>query len=488
MISELNGKLIAEKYRIDELIGETSFGALYRGMNTLLEKTVAIAVPTSDDDGLFLTQARIAARVSHPNVLNLTDFGSDTDGLSFAVFESLTGETLTEAIKREGQLPTEMAIDIAKQTGAALSAAHAGAFIHGDLTPSDVIVASSEPGRVSVKVFGFGSRAAIESTGEGENGRDPSRFAYLAPERCSGSEEPDGRGDIYSLGVILYEMLAGSVPFTGETAGEVMLRQIDEPPPPLSSFRQDLPAWIEPVILKAMAKDPDARYQFVDQFVTDLSSASVGSSDPLSAANGANNIWKTAFVVLAGISLLTVGLIYLTYSRRTDPATALQPDANGMPVQPINPATGVEEQNLSNLPPDYTMLDANSNTAIPPGTVPGDGSNPWLNGTAPPPGAPSIPPGGQIIQVPQGQSPFMMDPNCVLQPSGIYLCPVPITPTPTPRISPTPRTPANANSNTGTAPAVTPTPQQARPSPTPQRTPAQPARTPASNDPDPNGQ
>lgn len=467
---------------MDELIGESSFGKLYRGTNTLLEKPVAIVTPNEQDEDL-LARAKVAAKVSHPNLLNLTDLGTDADGTAFAIYESAPGELLADAVAREGQLPFEMAIDIAKQAGAALSAAHANSLVHGDLSPSNIIVSSSEPGRSLVKVLGFGSRSAIETAAEGDGGREPGRFAYLAPERCSGSEEADGRGDIYSLGVILYQMLAGSVPFAGETAGEVMLRQIDEPPPPLSSFRTDLPAWIEPVILQAMAKDPDARYRSVDAFVNDLSNASAVPTAVVADAEGQNNLWKTAFVVLAGISLLTVGLIYLTYSRRIDPATALQPDANGMPVQPINPATGVEEQNLSNLPPDYTMLDANSNTALPPGTVPGDGSNPWLNGTAPPPGAPSIPPGGQIIQVPQGQSPFMTDPNCVLQPSGIYLCPVPVTPTPTPKATPTPRATPASNANTGTTPAATPTPQQARPSPTP----AQPARTPAGTRPDPNG-
>jgi hypothetical protein len=261
-----------------------------------------------------------------------------------------------------------------------------------------------------------------------------------------------------------------------------MMRQIEEPPPPLSSFRTDLPAWIEPVILQAMAKNPDARYQTVDAFVHDLANASAVPTTVAPVADGSNNLWKTAFVVLAGISLLTIGLIYMTYSRQTDPTTALQPDANGMPVQPINPATGVEEQNLSSLPPEFSY-DANTNTMVPTGGgVPGDAGNPWLNGNNPPPGGPPIGPGGGTIVVPGGNSPFMNDPNCVPQPSGIMLCTVPVTPTPSPRVSPTPRASANSNTNTGTAPATTPVP--ARPSPSP----ARPVSTPAANRPDPNGE
>lgn len=472
----LLGKLIADKYRVDELIGESSFGLLYRGTNTLLDKSVAIGIAPEGGER-FLDRAKSAAKISHPNLLSLNDLGTDQDGTKYAVYEAAPSELLADGLAREGQLPFEMAIDIARQIGAGLSAAHAGGLVHGDLSPSSVVVSSAEPGRVGAKVFGFGADNALH-----EGLTDPARFAYLAPEQCSGAEQADNRGDIYSLGVILYQALAGSTPFQGETASELMMRQIEEPPPPLSSFRDDLPAWLEPVILQAMAKNPEARYQTVDAFVNDLTNASAIPSAVAASADAGNNLWKTAFVVLAGISLLTVGLIYLTYSRRTDPTTALQPDANGMPVQPINPATGVEEQNLSSLPPEFSY-DANTNTMVPSGAVPGDAGNPWLNGNNPPPGGPPIGPGGSVIQVPGGNSPFMNDPNCVPQPSGIMLCTVPVSPTPAPKVSPTPRTPANTNTNT--QPAGTPAPRST-PTPRPANTPAKPASTPGNGTADPN--
>jgi serine/threonine protein kinase len=472
----LLGKLIADKYRVEELIGESSFGSLYRGTNTLLDKPVAIGVGGDN----FLDRAKAAAKISHPNLLNLNDLGTEGDGTAYAIYESAPGETLSEALGREGQLPVEMALDIARQAGAGLSAAHAAGLIHGDLSPANVIVSSSEPGRVGVKVFGFGAENALH-----DGSTDPARFAYLAPEQCSGAEHSDNRGDVYSLGVLLYQALAGATPFVGETASDMMMRQIEEPPPPLSSFRTDLPAWLEPVILQAMAKNPDSRYQTVDALVNDLANASTVPTAVAATAEGANNLWKTAFVVLAGISLLTIGLIYMTYSRQTDPTTALQPDANGMPVQPINPATGVEEQNLSSLPPEFSY-DANTNTMVPTtGAVPGDSGNPWLNGNNPPPGGAPIAPGGQVIQVPLGGSPFMSDPNCIPQPSGIMLCTVPVTPTPAPKVSPTPRTPANSNTNT--TPAATPAPART-PTPRPANTPARPASTPASGTGDANSE
>lgn len=482
MAGESTGKIIAGKYRIDAFIAASGFGELYRGENMLLDKPVSISIFAGDpkDSQLYFAESKAAAKVSHANVLNLTDFGT-SDGVSYAVYEAASGELLSAAIEREAQLPVEMAADIAKQIAAGLSAAHEKGIVHGNLNTGNVLAFSTDIGDPAVKVFGFDTANSLNDT---RAAGDPKRFSYLAPEQCSGSDVSDARGDVYSLGVVLFEMLAGVPPFTGETPTEVMMHHIDDAPPPLSAFRQDLPAAIEPVILKALAKDPNARYQTAAEFSAELNNATSAGPMPAAVRESSNNIWKTAFVVLVGVSLLTFALIYITSVKQTDPTT-VQSDANGMPVQPINPATGIEEQNLSNLPPDYSSLGTNTNSAtgMPEAYPGGDGYNPWANGGVPPAGAPAIPPGGQVIQVPQGQSPFMTDPNCIMQPSGILLCPVPVTPTPMPKATPTPKPTPAANANTGTAPVVTPTP---RPATTPAKTPA-PARTPAANKPDPNG-
>ena len=188
--------------------------------------------------------------------------------------------------------------------------------------------------------------------------------------------------------------------------------------------------------------------------------------------------WKTAFIVLIGIVLLSAVLIYSTSSRRTEPTMALQTDANGQPVQPLNPATGVEEERLAALPADSY---ANANVSAIPGQLPGgDGYNPWANGGKPPPGAPAGP-GGGYMTIPNGGGSQFMPPDCILQPSGIYLCPVPVNAnTATVKPSPTPKgNAANANVQTAPTPSTSATPAPTKPTPTPRTrsTPA-PAKTP----------
>ena len=200
----------------------------------------------------------------------------------------------------------------------------------------------------------------------------------------------------------------------------------------------------------------------------------VAEADPAAAPKSNPNPWKTAFIVLIGIVLLSGIMIYSTSVKQTDPTTVLQTDANGQPVQPLNPPSGADEERLASMPPDTAGV-TNSNTALLPGQLPGgDGYNAWANGGAPPPGAPKIGPGGQYVTVPSGGSQFM-PPDCILQPSGIYLCPVPVTnanaavkPTPVPKT-----TPQNANTQpsptpaAGATPKASPTPGGAKPTPTP---------------------
>ncbi|MEP6705474.1 MAG: serine/threonine-protein kinase [Acidobacteriota bacterium] len=480
MTGEFEGKDLAEKYEVGALIRRGEIGDVYHGRHLFMDRPVTLRiVPRSlavDDQIVrrFFDEAKTASRINHQNVLNVIDFGSTSDGIVYAVYEGENCETLDQVIRNSGgKLDASAAIDIAKQALAGLAAIHLQGIVHGNLTPENILIATDELERPRVKLFGIGSPGPMAAD---RPHRDlvAADFSYLAPEQCSGADAADTRSDIYAIGVVAYEMLAGEPPFSADRPSDVMLKHTEEAPPPLSAFRSDIPPAIEPVLLKGLAKDPDLRYQTAGEFADDLSRVADGKPALAAGAAGAdtNNIWKTAFIVLAGISLLSIFLIYATSSKQTNPSTVVQSDANGQPVQPINPATGAEEQNLAGMPGMVPEIVGNSNSAaVGHGTAPGgDGYNPWATG-APPAGAPRqtyTAPGGQTMNIPPGQSPFMQDipSGCSVQPSGLILCPVPVA---TPKPTPTPKLPP-ANTNTGVVPTSTPAkpaPTPAKPSPTP---------------------
>jgi hypothetical protein len=470
MADDLVGKTIAEKYRIESLITPGHAGDLYRATHTLMDKPVIVvlmpAASGADMDAMqrFFDAAKAAARVVHPNILNVTDFGRDAGGHAYAVCDAATGETLKQAIHREGQMDASSAAALAEQIAAGLTAAHGTGIIHGNLTAGQVLLADPGDGTTVGKVFGFETPNPINASDD-VTATAAADFAYIAPEQCAGADDADERGDIYSLGVILYEMLAGVVPFSGEKPTDVMLKHIEEMPAPLVAFRKDLPDVIEPIVLKAVAKAPELRYQTAEGFSEDLRSFILGT--PATKAAAAGGFWKTTVMVLVGVAALASALIYATYTSRTEPATVLQPDVNGMPVQPIGPATGTEEQMLAAMSA-MSAGDANAELTAPDTLPGGDGYNPWATGV-PPPGAPQyIPPGGQVYTLDPNTGSQFMPPD-----GGVVLVPVPANTNTATRPSPTPARSPGANANT--APARTPTPaptQERTPPPRATRTPA----------------
>lgn len=501
MNDQFTGQILANKYRVESVLRGDDLGKIYRATHVSMNKpvTVKILAPAlAVDESIvrrFSAEARGVSQITHPNILNVNDFGAD-NGAVYIVYEGAPGETVKEAVRTEGKFSFERAVNIARQIASALAAAHAAGMIHQNLSSNNIFLARTATGVETVKLAGFSAESNVRELFD-ENAQNEN-IEYLSPEQCSDTGAVDERSDIYSLGVILYEMLAGEVPFSGRTPTEIMLKSSAEPPAPLAAFRQDLPAEIEPIVLQAMAKNPEMRFHTVDEFAAALArvTGSYGEQETVvitqardTAEPANNNIWKTAFVVLAGISLLAIGLIYATSVKQTDPATQMQTDANGQPVQPINPATGTDEQALSNLAAGVPEIIANSNMmTMPPGAlVPGgDGYNPW-GGSGPPPGAPIAPPGNYIMIDPNTGSPFTTDVN------GIYLVPVPAnTATVNANVKPSPTPRGNAvNANTAAPPASNtapkPTPQttpETKPSPPKtEKTPAKPAEQPKASPP-----
>ncbi len=481
MIDEVLGKLVADKYRVESLIREGESGDLYAALHEVLDKPVTVKIlPRAlaiDARWVkrFVDEARAASVVSHPNILNLTDFGTDAKSVSYAVFEPANGQTLRELMAGVA-FEDKRTLEILGQIAAGVSAAHAKKLIHGSLSPKNIFINSDDDDRV--RVFGFGS--------ENLNVARDAEPQYLAPEQCTAFPATDERSDVYAVGVMFYEMLSGTVPFNGATAAEVMAKQNTEPPPSLSAFRTDLHPEIEPIVLTAIAADPDRRYQTMEAFAEDLKilSARIGlPATPVVQSTAAGeapkrNIWQTAFIALAGIAVLAVALIYATSVRKTDPTAQLQPEAGYLPVQPIGPATGAQEESLAKLPAmTEAEIMATSATMMeqPPGTIPGgDGFNAWANGgVVPPPGAPLqqyVPPGGQVYQIdPNGGSQFMP------QEGGVILVPVPANTNTAAKPEPTPKTaPANT---------ALPTGAETKPTPKPMATPPPKSDKPAANKP-----
>jgi len=469
-------KLLGNRYRVDSLIAETELADLNKGTNTVVDREVMIAIvpsASSDVKNHIFDDVRKVSRISHPNILSISDLGDSEDGAIFIVYEPYEGESLRSAIANNGQFACDRAIEIIRQSAAALTAVYPNVPAYGTLQTENILLSSDDP-IPGVKLLNLVSQDTFKHR------RDTyavdlnvEKTSLLPPETISG-KDADERSDVYTLGSLLYRMLAGEAPFSAESPDALNEKINNDPPPPLSSFRTDLPEGLERVILAAMSKNPEMRYQTVAEFSNELEGfVSLRSADAEApAAAPKQEIWKTAFVVLAGISLLTVALIYGTSVKQTDPTTQLQPDANGQPVQPLNPATGVQEQSLANMQAAATDALSNSNTAIPPGTLPGgDGYDPWKNGGQPPPGAPK---GGQTVTIdPNSPSVFMPPEGCIPQPSGILLCPVPVNksakPTPTPK--------PNANANVQVSPTPKPETKSTPEKPTTKPTPVKPQTT-----------
>lgn len=483
MAEDIIGKTLGGRYRIDSPIETDELADLYHGTDTVVDREITLKIvqpDLSDFKNEFFEEARKISRISHPNVLSVSDLGEDS-GTLYVVYENFDGQSLKTTLRSQEQFPVDLSVSIVRQTAAALAAVFGDRRVHGLVGPSNILLTPEGDGRERVKAINFfGSSTFNRPNRNAVFVPGVEEVNYAAPELLQGNDA-DERSDVYSLGSILFRLLTGEIAFSASSMPEAATRIISDPPPPMSSFRNDLPDDLERVILTAMAKNPEMRYQTVTEFSNELARF-VGDQDaaPSGRAPG-HEIWKTAFVVLAGISILTVALIYATSVKQTDPSTRLQPDANGQPVQPINPATGIQEQSLANMQGMSTDTNYNSNMNVPPGTLPGgDGYDPWKNGVQPPPGAPKVGQGGQVVTTdPNNPSVFMPPEGCIPQPSGILLCPAPVNkakPTPTPK-------PNAANANV--QPSPTPKPE-VKPTPTVQKTPvvkATPGKDPAAGKP-----
>jgi serine/threonine protein kinase len=262
-------------YEVLQKVGQGAMGAVYMARHPVIGKRVALKVIHPDlamNDEMvsrFFNEARAVTQIGHPNIVDVQDFGQTPTGDSFIVMELLEGIGLGTLIKQQGQLPIERAVHIGVQIAEGLRAAHARGIIHRDLKPDNIFIIQRGNEQDFVKILDFG---LAKLTGPGAMSHKTRTGAvlgtahYMAPEAAEDARKVDHRVDVYALGCILFEMIIGRVPFPGDGFGAVLVRHVREPPPLPTRLRADVPAWLEKIILHALAKKADFRFASMEEF------------------------------------------------------------------------------------------------------------------------------------------------------------------------------------------------------------------------------
>ena len=290
------------RYRILRKLGSGGMANVYLAEDEELGRRVAIKILNERyaGDDLFIErfrrEAKSAAGLSHPNIVSIYDRG-EAEGTYYIAMEVIEGRSLKELIMTHGALPVHTAIGYAKQLLEALRFAHRHGIIHRDIKPHNVLVSAdqqvkaNEP-RLKVTDFGIARHGASQMT---EAGSIMGTAQYLSPEQARGAPVT-AASDLYSAGVVLYEMLTGKVPFTGDSAIEIAMKHVNELPKPPSSLRPEIPPELDQIVLRALAKDPEDRYQTAEEFIEDLERVEAGLPISRSTATAATAILAGAAV------------------------------------------------------------------------------------------------------------------------------------------------------------------------------------------------
>ena len=387
----LIGQVLSGRYRLESKLGSGGMSTVYLALDETLQRKVAAKVlhreMSDQPDQLerFRREARAVARISHPNVVAVIDAGNDQDGHPYIVFEYVEGETLKQRIDRYGRLPLDEAAAYAIEVGRGLQAAHLAHMVHRDVKPQNVLIDTE--GRA--KVTDFGIALSQEADGLTKTGRVLGTTDYVSPEQAMG-KAVDDRSDIYSLGILLFEMLRGDVPFKAETLVGVAMKHVNDPMPDIQASRPGTSSALAAVIERATQKDPKKRYRDMGEMLADLEGAlevevarAGGATGEATTVLGTvpsrSRLLSSRSVSIVGILLVLAGVLV---------ALALV-ELGGESDQPNSEVAGNEEEappsgteiELSN-PVDYDpFVDDGEHPEAVDLAIDGDPSTFWLTST-----------------------------------------------------------------------------------------------------------
>jgi serine/threonine protein kinase/tetratricopeptide (TPR) repeat protein len=279
----LVGRALVDKYRLDALVGMGGMGAVYSAVHLSTGRQIAVkvllpnlAIGNPRLLELFEREARVVGRLRHENIVDIIDAGRTTDGVAYIAMEWLEGRPLEEEIQRGGPLSFQRVSEILRQVAAALEESHSQHIIHRDLKPSNIFLVTRTGGREQVKVVDFGISKSLGDTGGSPVSSVMGTPQYASPEQFKLGENIDSRTDIYSLGVMLFQMLTNALPFNDTTISALIHKHLNEPPPPLRSLRPEIPPAVEELVGRMLAKQPADRPQRVGD-IPDLFDQALGA-------------------------------------------------------------------------------------------------------------------------------------------------------------------------------------------------------------------
>lgn len=289
------GRILGNRYEILERVGGGGMAFVYRARDLLLNRTVAVKVLSphyvADEEFVrkFKREAQAAAGLSNPNIVGVYDVGQDGDTY-YIVMEFLEGKTLKQLVNESGPLPVTTALQVVKQIAEALRSAHKHGVIHRDIKPHNIMITADG----HVKVTDFGIARAVTSSTLTNTGAMVGSVHYISPEQARGGFVGE-KSDIYSLGVVLYELITGQLPFSGDSMFSIALKHLQEPAIPPRELDPSIPAEVERIVLKAMNKDQAGRYQSAEELLQDIQAAlkEVGKKDNLQELVGRSTAQTT---------------------------------------------------------------------------------------------------------------------------------------------------------------------------------------------------